>query len=94
MIHRKKLIVLLLLSFTLLSACDYSKSENRNGFFYNTFAAPMDHLLHWLGSIFDNNYGLAIISIVLIVRIIMLPFKGDKNHDFKNTMRHTQHNFQ
>ena len=34
----------------------------------------MDHLLHWLGSIFDNNYGLAIISIVLIVRIIMLPF--------------------
>jgi YidC/Oxa1 family membrane protein insertase len=58
----------------LLSACDYSKSENRNGFFYNTFAAPMDHLLHWLGSIFDNNYGLAIIAIVLIVRIIMLPF--------------------
>lgn len=74
MIHRKKLITLLLLSFTLLSACDYSKSENRNGFFYNTFAAPMDHLLHWLGSIFDNNYGLAIIAIVLIVRIIMLPF--------------------
>ncbi|MFH4923938.1 membrane protein insertase YidC [Staphylococcus cohnii] len=72
--HRKKLITLLLLSFTLLSACDYSKSENRNGFFYNTFAAPMDHLLHWLGSIFDNNYGLAIIAIVLIVRIIMLPF--------------------
>ncbi|MDS3838231.1 membrane protein insertase YidC [Staphylococcus hominis] len=72
--HRKKLITLLLLSFALLSACDYSKSENRNGFFYNTFAAPMDHLLHWLGSIFDNNYGLAIISIVLIVRIIMLPF--------------------
>ncbi|RBA01260.1 Membrane protein insertase YidC precursor [Staphylococcus arlettae] len=34
----------------------------------------MDHLLHWLGSIFDNNYGLAIITIVLIVRIIMLPF--------------------
>lgn len=74
MIHRKKLITLLLLSFTLLSACDYSKSENRNGFFYNTFAAPMDHLLHWLGSIFDNNYGLAIIAIVLIVRVIMLPF--------------------
>jgi len=74
LIHRKKLITLLLLSFTLLSACDYSKSENRNGFFYNTFAAPMDHLLHWLGSIFDNNYGLAIIAIVLIVRIIMLPF--------------------
>src|SRR5699024_2492140 len=46
----------------------------KNGFFYNTFAEPMDHLLHWLGSIFDNNYGLAIIGIVLMVRIIMLPF--------------------
>lgn len=34
----------------------------------------MDHLLHWLGSAFDNNYGLAIIVIVLIVRIVMLPF--------------------
>lgn len=34
----------------------------------------MDNLLHWLGSIFDNNHGLAIIAIVLIVRLIMLPF--------------------
>src|SRR5699024_5470711 len=39
-----------------------------------TFAVPMDNLLHWLGSTFDNNYGLAIIAIVLIVRLIMLPF--------------------
>ena len=74
MIYRKKLIVLSFITLIVLSGCDYSKSENKNGFFYNTFAEPMDHLLHWLGSIFDNNYGLAIIAIVLIVRIIMLPF--------------------
>ena len=66
--------MLALITLVTLSGCDYSKSENKDGFFYNTFATPMDHLLHWLGAIFDNNYGLAIIAIVLIVRIIMLPF--------------------
>ncbi|WP_317608891.1 membrane protein insertase YidC [Staphylococcus epidermidis] len=72
--HRKKLIVLALITLVTLSGCDYSNSENKDGFFYNTFATPMDDLLHWLGSIFGNNYGLAIIVIVLIVRLIMLPF--------------------
>ncbi len=32
-----------------LSGCDYSQEENRNGFFFNTFVQPMDSLLHWLG---------------------------------------------
>ncbi|WP_348634578.1 membrane protein insertase YidC [Staphylococcus sp. GDY8P120P] len=72
--YKKKIMLLLLTSLIILSGCDYSKSENKDGFFYNTFAVPMDNLLHWLGSTFDNNYGLAIIAIVLIVRLIMLPF--------------------
>ncbi|WP_437750943.1 membrane protein insertase YidC [Staphylococcus shinii] len=72
--HRKKLIALVSIALIILSGCDYSKSQNKSGFFYNTFAQPMDHLLHWLGSVFNNNYGLAIIVIVLIVRIVMLPF--------------------
>ncbi|PHK50043.1 membrane protein insertase YidC [Staphylococcus edaphicus] len=72
--HRKNIIALVLTTLITLSGCDYSKPENENGFFYDTFAAPIDNLLHWLGSIFNDNYGLAIIVIVLIVRIIMLPF--------------------
>ncbi|MGW7898658.1 membrane protein insertase YidC [Staphylococcus shinii] len=72
--HRKKLIALISIALIILSGCDYSKSQNKSGFFYNTFAQPMDHLLHWLASVFNNNYGLAIIVIVLIVRIVMLPF--------------------
>ncbi|MBL0376039.1 MULTISPECIES: membrane protein insertase YidC [Staphylococcus] len=72
--HRKNILALVLITLIILSGCDYSKPENKNGFFYDTFAVPMDHLLHWLGSTFDDNYGLAIIAIVLIVRIIMLPF--------------------
>ncbi|MCG1009911.1 membrane protein insertase YidC [Salinicoccus sp. ID82-1] len=57
-----------------LSGCDYSQEENRNGFFYNTFVQPMDSLLHWLGDNMNNNYGLAIIVITLIVRLAIFPF--------------------
>ncbi len=57
-----------------LAGCDYSEPENRDGFFYNTLVKPMDSLLHWLGDNLDNNYGLAIIVITLIVRLAIFPF--------------------
>ena len=69
-----KYILLLLLLPVFLSACNYSNPDNRNGFFYNSFAKPMDSLLNWLGTHLNHNYGLAIILIVLTIRLIMLPF--------------------
>ncbi|WP_040928285.1 membrane protein insertase YidC [Nosocomiicoccus massiliensis] len=57
-----------------LAGCDYSKPENRDGFFFNTFVQPMDNLLHWLGDHLNHNYGLAIIVLTLIVRLIIFPF--------------------
>ena len=57
-----------------LSGCDYSQEENRNGFFFNTFVRPMDSLVHWLGENLNNNYGLAIIAVTLIVRLAIFPF--------------------
>ncbi|MDP4461606.1 membrane protein insertase YidC [Staphylococcus hyicus] len=70
----KALLATLLGVVLLLAGCDYSKPENRTGFFYNTFVSPMDHLIHWLGDHLNNNYGLAIVIIVLVVRIVLLPF--------------------
>lgn len=71
----KKYYLFLLLAIPLvLAGCDYSQPDNRNGFFYDTFAKPMDQLLHWLGHTLGNDYGLAVIIIVIIVRTIMLPF--------------------
>lgn len=58
----------------LLSGCNYADPDSRSGFFYNTFAKPMDLLLDWLGTHLNHNYGLAIILVVLTIRIIMLPF--------------------
>lgn len=57
-----------------LAGCDYSKPENRDGFFFNTFVAPMDKLIHWLGHAFNDNYGLAIIVLVLVIRLVLMPF--------------------
>lgn len=57
-----------------LAGCDYSVEENRSGFFYDTFVSPMDSVLHWLGEHLNNNYGLAIIVLTLIVRLAIFPF--------------------
>lgn len=72
---KKVLLPLLLGVMVFLAGCDYSKSSNRNGFFYNTFVEPMAKILHWLGhSVFHDDYGIAIIVLVLVIRIILLPF--------------------
>lgn len=67
----------------LLAGCDYSQEENRDGFFFNTFVQPMDNLLHFLGDNLGNNYGLAIIVITLIVRLVIFPFMMNT---YKNQM--------
>lgn len=66
-----------------LAGCDYSQEENRDGFFFNTFVQPMDNLLHFLGDNLGNNYGLAIIVITLIVRLVIFPFMMNT---YKNQM--------
>ncbi|EZI36382.1 membrane protein insertase YidC [Staphylococcus haemolyticus] len=72
---KKALLPLLLGVMVFLAGCDYSKSSNRDGFFYNTFVEPMSKVLHWLGhSVFNDDYGIAIIVLVLLIRIILLPF--------------------
>lgn len=72
---KKALLPLLLGVMVFLAGCDYSKPSNRDGFFYNTFVEPMSKVLHWLGhSVFNDDYGIAIIVLVLVIRIILLPF--------------------
>src|SRR5699024_2446222 len=52
----------------------YSKQEDRSGWFYFIFVKPIDMFLHGLGKLFNDNYGLAIIMIVLTIRLILMPF--------------------
>ena len=70
---KKIQLSLLLLSTTILLAGCQSV-ENKEGFFYSTFVKPMNWALDTLGNAFDGSYGLAIIAITLIIRLILLPF--------------------
>lgn len=49
--------------------------ENEEGFFYSLFVRPMDFLLDFLGNtVFNGSYGLAIIAITVMIRLILMPF--------------------
>lgn len=70
---KKKLILissLFLLGLT-LSGCQ--SVENQEGFFYHTFVKPMDWLLNTFADLFNGSYGLAIIAITVLVRLILMP---------------------
>lgn len=53
--------------------CRTTKSGRPYGFVYDYMAKPMQHLMEWLAGYMGNNYGWAIIVIVVIVRTILLP---------------------
>lgn len=69
----KKKWFLLPMALIMLAGCDYSHKEEQHGLFYTIFVKPMDALLHVLGHAFNENYGLAIIVIVFILRLILMP---------------------
>jgi len=48
--------------------------QNQTGFFYNTFVRPFAFLIHEIGSFFGGNFGLAIIIITLLIRLVLMPF--------------------
>ncbi|WAA13460.1 membrane protein insertase YidC [Fervidibacillus halotolerans] len=70
---RKKLLlfITLTLGVFLLSGC--ASAETEGEFFHDYFVYPFSFLIRTLGNIFNNNYGLAIIAITLIVRTALLP---------------------
>jgi YidC/Oxa1 family membrane protein insertase len=72
--RKKYLILTLLLVLTtlLLSACSPQTGAN-TGFLHNYFVEPLTSLILGTAHVFSNSYGIAIILITLLVRIILLP---------------------
>ncbi|HJA27644.1 MAG TPA: membrane protein insertase YidC [Candidatus Limosilactobacillus intestinigallinarum] len=73
--HKRLTVVgLMTTMLLLLSGCvRTTKSGRPYGFVYDYMAKPMQHLMEWLAGHLGNNYGWAIIVIVVIVRTILLP---------------------
>jgi len=71
----KKKISLLLMMVTaavVLSGC--AAVENQEGMFYSYFVKPMEWLLTYFSDMFNGSYGLAIIIITVLIRLVLLPF--------------------
>ncbi|KGR86081.1 membrane protein insertase YidC [Lysinibacillus odysseyi] len=68
-----KLGGLLISVLFLLTGCQ--AVENEEGFFYSLFVKPMNFLLDFLGNtVFNGSYGLAIIAITVMIRLVLMPF--------------------
>jgi len=71
----KHSLLLLLLSLTtmFLSACSGANGKG-DGFFNTYFVEPFAVSIHFLAEFFNGSYGLSIILITLIIRLILMPF--------------------
>jgi len=69
----KKSLLGLIGAFTavLLSGC--TSVQNETGFFYMLFVRPFEFGIYEIGTFFNGNFGLSIIIITLIIRLILMP---------------------
>lgn len=66
------LLSILMVMVVFLSGC--ASIENQEGTFYDLFVKPMEFLLGFFSSKFNGSYGLAIIIITVLIRLVLLPF--------------------
>lgn len=74
---KKKLMLSAQLTAILLflSGCGmrYDEGGNPTGFIYDYLVVPTGRMIVWLAELFGGNYGLAIIAITIIVRVVIMP---------------------
>ena len=76
MMFKKKNVLFALLGIVIvmvLSACS-SDSGQSSGFFTQYFVEPFISLIEWTAHLFNDNYGLGIIVVTLLIRFALLPF--------------------
>jgi YidC/Oxa1 family membrane protein insertase len=75
---------MLLTTAVFLSGC--AGVENKEGTFYDIFVKPMEWLLTFFSDLFSGSYGLAIILITVLIRVILMPFML-KNYKAQQDMK-------
>ena len=65
------LLSILVMATVVLSGC--SGVENKEGYFYSIFVYPFDFLLNFFGDLFSGSFGLAIIAITILIRLVLMP---------------------
>jgi YidC/Oxa1 family membrane protein insertase len=65
------LVSILIFATLVLSGC--AGIENKEGYFYDIFVKPFDFLLNFFGDFFNGSFGLAIIAITVLIRLVLMP---------------------
>ncbi|WP_227396473.1 membrane protein insertase YidC [Jeotgalibacillus aurantiacus] len=78
------LIMMLALGAALLSGC--AAVENETGVFYHAFVYPFEIGIHEIGTFLGGNFGMAIIVITLLIRLILMPMML-KNYRTQQVMK-------
>ena len=75
MVIKKNALFMLFVTFIILflSACSVDSGQN-SGFFTDYFVKPFTSLITWTAHLFNDNYGLGIILVTLLIRFALLPF--------------------
>ena len=77
MSRRIKIIGIMLMFAVLLAGCSADPRSNpidpNNGFWDKFFVYPLSETLDWFASIFWNEYGISILIVTIIIRLIILP---------------------
>ncbi|HBZ11946.1 MAG TPA: OxaA precursor [Bacillus bacterium] len=63
---------MLVITSAMLGGC--SGVTNQTGFFYDFFVRPFAWLIHEIGTVLGGNFGLALIIITLLIRLVLMPF--------------------
>ena len=73
-LSKKSLAVLITGMITvLLAGCTVHAAEGQGGFFQTYFVDPFTGLIRGIAEMFNGNYGLSIIIITLLIRLLLLP---------------------
>ena len=78
------LLSIVITTAVFLSGC--AGVQNKEGTFYNLFVFPMEWLLDNISGLFNNSYGLAIIIITVMIRVVLMPLML-KNYKAQQTMK-------
>lgn len=68
-----KIWILLALTTVFLSACSAQTGGSNDGFFHHYFVSPFTLMIETAAKMFNGSYGLAIILITLLIRLVLMP---------------------
>ena len=71
LMKRFGLLTILMTAAVFLSGC--AGVENKEGKFYDLLVKPMEWLLHFFSGQFGGSYGLAIVVITVLIRLVLMP---------------------